>query len=572
MKWVFTYLKPLSRRICFGVAVKVVGTLAELMIPFLLTHILENVIVTNDVKKILFYGALMAVCAVIACLGNIIANRMAAKTTMKFSTQMRRDLFSKTLLLSARSTDYFTIPSLESRITSDTYNVQNFIGMMQRMGIRAPILLLGGTAITMAMDRKLALVMIATLPLIFIVVYSISRKGVPLYTKVQQSVDGMVRVVREDAQGIRVIKALSKVDYENERYDRANTALKKNETKAGVIMGVVNPVMTLLMNMGIVAVVAVSAYLVADNQSSAATVIAFMQYFTLISMAMMSLSRMFVMYTKCAASAKRISLVMERESELNLVEDDKKGNPDVHISFENVSFSYLGRKQNIKDVSFALKRGETLGIIGATGSGKSTLLRLLMRFYDVDGGMVRINGKDVRSYSQEELTSMFGVVFQNDFLYADTIEENIRFGRNISSEDIAEAAKIAQAHDFITSFSDGYSHGVSAGGTNLSGGQRQRVLISRAIAGRPEILILDDSSSALDYKTDANLRRALSESLPDSTVITVAQRVSSVKNCDLILVIEDGIIIGCGKHEELMSSCAEYKEISDSQMGGAFLD
>ena len=572
MKWVFTYLKPLSRRICFGVAVKVVGTLAELMIPFLLTHILENVIVTNDVKKILFYGALMAVCAVIACLGNIIANRMAAKTTMKFSTQMRRDLFSKTLLLSARSTDYFTIPSRESRITSDTYNVQNFLGMMQRMGIRAPILLLGGTAITMAMDRKLALVMIATLPLIFIVVYSISRKGVPLYTKVQQSVDGMVRVVREDAQGIRVIKALSKVDYENERYDRANTALKKNETKAGVIMGVVNPVMTLLMNMGIVAVVAVSAYLVADNQSSAATVIAFMQYFTLISMAMMSLSRMFVMYTKCAASAKRISLVMERESELNLVEDDKKGNPDVHISFENVSFSYLGRKQNIKDVSFALKRGETLGIIGATGSGKSTLLRLLMRFYDVDGGMVRINGKDVRSYSQEELTSMFGVVFQNDFLYADTIEENIRFGRNISSEDIAEAAKIAQAHDFITSFSDGYSHGVSAGGTNLSGGQRQRVLISRAIAGRPEILILDDSSSALDYKTDANLRRALSESLPDSTVITVAQRVSSVKNCDLILVIEDGIIIGCGKHEELMSSCAEYKEISDSQMGGAFLD
>ena len=572
MKWVFTYLKPLRRRICLGVAVKVVGTLAELMIPFLLTHILENVIVTNDVKKILFYGALMAVCAVIACLGNIIANRMAAKTTMKFSTQMRRDLFSKTLLLSARSTDYFTIPSLESRITSDTYNVQNFIGMMQRMGIRAPILLLGGTAITMAMDRKLALVMIATLPLIFIVVYSISRKGVPLYTKVQQSVDGMVRVVREDAQGIRVIKALSKVDYENERYDRANTALKKNETKAGVIMGVVNPVMTLLMNMGIVAVVAVSAYLVADNQSSAATVIAFMQYFTLISMAMMSLSRMFVMYTKCAASAKRISLVMERESELKAVEDDKKGNPDIHISFENVSFSYLGKKQNIKDVSFALKRGETLGIIGATGSGKSTLLRLLMRFYDVDGGVVRINGKDVRSYSQEELTSMFGVVFQNDFLYADTIEENIRFGRNISSEDIAEAAKIAQAHDFITSFSDGYSHGVSAGGTNLSGGQRQRVLISRAIAGRPEILILDDSSSALDYKTDANLRRALSESLPESTVITVAQRVSSVKNCDLILVIEDGIIIGCGKHEELMESCAEYKEISDSQMGGAFLD
>ena len=572
MRWVFNYLKPLRARISAGVTIKVIGTLAELMIPFLLTHILDNVIKRNDVKSIIFYGVLMAICAVIACLGNVIANRMAAKTTMMFSTQMRKDLFLKTLNLSARSTDSFTIPSLEARITSDTYNVQNFIGMMQRMGIRAPILLLGGTAITMIMDIRLALVMIATLPLIFIIIYSISRKGVPLYSTVQRSVDGMVRVVREDAQGIRVIKALSKVDYENARYDAANQTLKRNETRAGVIMGVVNPIMTLLMNTGIVAVVAVSAYLVSSGISSSATVIAFMQYFTLISMAMMSLSRMFVSYTKCAASANRISLVMNKKSELTLCEDDGKGDPSIHVSFENVTFSYLGTKKNLNDISFSLKKGETLGIIGATGSGKSTVIRLLMRFYDTDEGVVRINGRDVRSYTPEELTSMFGVVFQNDFLYADTIEENIRFGRDIPSEDIIKAAKTAQAHDFISSFSEGYSHEVSAGGTNLSGGQRQRVLISRAIAGSPEILVLDDSSSALDYKTDASLRGALRDAFPDTTVITVAQRVSSVKNCDLILVIEDGEIIGCGKHEQLLESCAEYKEISDSQMGGAFLD
>ena len=572
MRWVFNYLKPLRARISAGVTIKIIGTLAELMIPFLLTHILDNVIKRNDVKSIIFYGVLMAICAVIACLGNVIANRMAAKTTMMFSTQMRKDLFLKTLNLSARSTDSFTIPSLEARITSDTYNVQNFIGMMQRMGIRAPILLLGGTAITMIMDIRLALVMIATLPLIFIIIYSISRKGVPLYSTVQRSVDGMVRVVREDAQGIRVIKALSKVDYENARYDAANQTLKRNETRAGVIMGVVNPIMTLLMNTGIVAVVAVSAYLVSSGISSSATVIAFMQYFTLISMAMMSLSRMFVSYTKCAASANRISLVMNKKSELTLCEDDGKGDPSIHVSFESVTFSYLGTKKNLKDISFSLKKGETLGIIGATGSGKSTVIRLLMRFYDTDEGVVRINGRDVRSYTPEELTSMFGVVFQNDFLYADTIEENIRFGRDIPSEDIIKAAKIAQAHDFISSFSEGYSHEVSAGGTNLSGGQRQRVLISRAIAGSPEILVLDDSSSALDYKTDASLRGALRDAFPDTTVITVAQRVSSVKNCDLILVIEDGEIIGCGKHEQLLESCAEYKEISDSQMGGAFLD
>jgi len=382
----------------------------------------------------------------------------------------------------------------------------------------------------------------------------------------------MVRVVREDAQGIRVIKALSKVDYENDRYDKANRTLKQNESKAGIIMGVVNPIMTLLMNLGIVAVIAVSAYFVSKNTSSASTVIAFMQYFTLVSMAMMSLSRMFVMYTKCAASANRISTVMSEVSELRLCEDDGLGDTSLHVCFENVSFSYIGKKDNLKNISFSLKKGETLGIIGATGSGKSTILRLLMRFYDANSGTVRIDGKDVRSYTQEELTAKFGVVFQNDFLYADTIEENIRFGRDISFEDIENATKIAQAHDFITSFSDGFAHAVSTGGTNLSGGQRQRLLISRAIAGNPEILVLDDSSSALDYKTDANLRSALSKALPDSTIITVAQRVSSVKNRDLILVIDEGEIIGCGKHEELLNSCIEYKEISDSQMGGAFLD
>lgn len=572
MKWAIGLLRPLYSRIAVGTLIKVIGTVAELFIPFLLSYILEYVIVDNNVTAIILYGLIMAACAAVACVGNIVANRMAARTTMLFATEMRRGLFSKTLGLSAKKTDSFTIPSLEARITSDTYNVQNFVGMMQRMGIRAPILLLGGTAITMIMDRRLALVMIATLPLIFIVVYGISRRGVPLYSGVQRSVDGMVRVVREDAQGIRVIKALSKVDYENARFDKANLELKRNESRAGIIMGIVNPVMTMLMNMGIVAVIAVAAYFVSRELSSVTTVLAFMQYFTLISMAMMSLSRMFVIYTKCAASAKRISSVMECEDELVSVADDGKGDPAYHVSFENVCFSYLGKKNNLENISFSLKKGETLGIIGATGSGKSTLLRLLMRFYDPDAGTVRINGRDVRSYTKDELTSMFGVVFQNDFLYADAIEENIRFGREVSEDEIISAAKIAQAHDFITSFSDGYSHAVSTGGTNLSGGQRQRVLISRALACRPDILILDDASSALDYKTDASLRQALAGAFPDTTVITVAQRVSSVKGADLILVIDEGKIIGAGKHSELMESCPEYKEISDSQMGGAFID
>jgi ATP-binding cassette subfamily B protein len=572
MKRMLRYLKPLGGRITFGLSVKVLGTLAELLLPLILSHILDNVIVLEEIGAIVFYGVMMVLCAAVACVCNIVANRSAARVTMIFARSMRKDLFERTLYLSARDADRFTIPSLESRITTDTYNVQNFIGMMQRMGVRAPILLLGGVTITLIMDPYLSLVMIATLPLIFITTFLISRKGVPLYTGVQRSVDGMVRVVREDVQGIRVIKALSKNDYENRRYDKVNAALSRSERKAGVIMGSVNPIMTLLMNLGITAVVALAAIRVAEGTSDAPTIIAFMQYFTLISMSVMSLSRMFVSYTKCAASANRIAEVLETPDDYFVTEKGEKSDTGAHVSFENVSFSYLGKKNNLENVSFSLKKGESLGIIGATGSGKSTLIKLLMRFYEANSGKITISGNSVTAYTREELTEMFGVALQNDFLYAETILENIRFGRDIPMDDVIRAAKIAQAHDFIDTFPEKYDHMLTPKGTNLSGGQRQRLLIARAVAARPDILILDDSSSALDYKTDANLRAALATELGDTTLITVAQRVSSVKNCTHIIVLDDGRVIGQGMHEHLLENCREYREISDSQMGGAFVE
>lgn len=571
MKTILNYLNPQKRRIAFGLTVKIIGTMAELFLPYILTHILKNVINRNNIRQIIFYGIIMLIFSIIACLGNIIANRNAAKVTTFFSKELRRDLFKKTLFLSASDTDSFTIPSLESRITTDTYNVHNFVGMMQRMGIRAPILLLGGITLTLIMDPALALVMIATLPVIFFTVYGISRKGVPLYSDVQRSQDNMVRVAREDTQGIRVIKALSKNEHENNRYDKVNRELSRKERKAGIIMGIVNPVMTLLMNLGIAAVVAVAAFRVAKNLSSSATVIAFMQYFTLVSMAMMSLSRMFVMYTKCAASASRISEVLNTDDSYKITADDSVTN-NFHISFDNVSFSYFGKKNNLTNISFNLNKGEHLGIIGATGSGKTTIIKLLLRFYEPNEGEIRINGKSITSYSREELTSMFGTVLQNDFIYSATIAENISFGREINNEEIIKASKIAQAYDFIESFEDKFNHQLSSKGTNISGGQRQRILIARAIALCPEILILDDASSALDYKTDALLRKALNEHMADSTVITIAQRVSSVKNCDKIIVLDGGSIIGFGTHDELLATCSEYKEISDSQMGGAFVE
>ena len=573
MKTVLKYLSPFYGAMSKGFLIKLIGTLAELMLPYILSHILKNVIGKN-ISDILLWGTLMVVFSAFSCIFNIWANRMASSVSRDFAENLRRDLFYKTLRLSAAQTDKFTIASLESRITTDTYHVHGFINMMQRLGVRAPIMLFGGIAITLFMDAFLSLVMLAILPFIFITVYFISKKGVPLYTRVQKSVDNMIRVVREDVQGIRVIKALSKIPYEHRRYNEVNSALVKDEIRAGSVMSGIHPVMIFFMNAGSVAVIAISALRVSSGLSSPETVIAFMQYFTLISMAMMSVTRMFMMYTKSNASAKRIEEVLMAQEDITVKE--KADFPDketgAHILFDNVTFSYNKKRSDLENISFEIPSGGSLGIIGATASGKSTVIKLLLRFYDTDKGSIYIYGEDIRTIEKERLYEMFGTVLQNDFLYADTIEENICFGREISHDDVVHAAQIAQADDFINEFADGYSHMLSQHAANISGGQKQRILISRALAKKPQILILDDSSSALDYKTDASLRTALKENLKDTTVITVAQRVSSVKDCGLILVLDEGKIIGAGTHDYLLQNCSEYREISDSQMGGAFVE
>ena len=574
MKLLAKYLKPFVPGMLLGLAIKTTGTMVELLLPMILSHVLKVLVAQENVFAILRWGGLMILCAGTAVTMNITANRMATRVSCRFSRAVRHDLFQRTLHLSAAQTDRFTIPSLESRITTDTYNVHQFVGMMQRMGIRAPILLVGGVCITLFMDRALATIMLAMMPIVFALIFFISRKGVPLFSKVQKSVDNMIRVVREDTQGIRVIKALSKQDYEHRRYDTVNRALVKDEVRAKTIMSLMSPVMNILMNGGIVAVVSLAAIRVSAGTSDPETVIAFMQYFTQISMALMTVNRMFTAFTKSAASAQRIAEVLETPEDLAVLpqEDHPHKDTTAHIEFDDVCFSYLDKKNNLDHISFSLPKGGWLGIIGATGSGKSTLVKLLLRFYDVSSGAIRIGGRDIRTIPKTELYDMFGTAMQFDFLYADTIEENIKFGRSLTHEQVEQAAITAQAHNFITGFSDGYEHMLAQKGTNISGGQKQRLLIARAVAANPDILVLDDSSSALDYKTDAALRQALARDMKDTTVVTVAQRVSSIKNCDLILVIDDGKIIGAGDHEHLLATCAEYAEISESQMGGAFVE
>lgn len=571
MKTVLRYLKPQYARLALQLTIKFIGTITELFIPWMLSHILDDIVPLRDMVQVYLWGALMLLAAAVALFGNVCANRMSTRISRRFTEKLRHDAFARVSYLSSRQVDGFTLSSLISRLTSDTYNVHQMVDRMQRLGVRAPILLLGGICVTFTLEPVLTLVLVCTLPLLGVVVFGVSRRGVPLYVRVQEAVDGMVRKVQENMTGVRVIKALSKTEYEKERFDEVNREAVRRDQHAGAVMATTNPVMSLLLNLGLTAVVVVGAFRVNAGVSKAGKIIAFLSYFTIILNAMMMISRLFMIYSKGAASAKRIEEVLETPVE-PVPGDPAPRTSEYHVEFQNVSFSYNKAEGKTRDdlsgVSFALRRGQTLGIIGPTGSGKSTIVSLLMRFYDADAGEIRIGGRRIEGIPEEELHTMFGVVFQNDFILADSIRENIDFGRGLSDETLLLAAKLAQA-EFIEEKEGGLSHMLTAKGANLSGGQKQRLLIARALAGKPEILVLDDASSALDYKTDQALRSALHHNFSDTTTIIIAQRISSILNADHILVLDGGRVIGAGTHEELLASCADYREIYEVQMGEA---
>lgn len=567
MKIVFSYLSPYKLRISLGLFLKAAGTCAELVLPLIMAYMIDEIAPAENITALSLWGAAMLACAALALVGNVAANRMASKVARDTTERLRSDLFEKTLSLSARQTDEATLPSLVSRLSSDTYNVHNMIGMMQRLGIRAPILLVGGIALTFTVDPVLALVLLVTVPFLTLIVVLVSKRGITLYTGLQRSVDTMVRKVRDDYAGIRVIKALSKTEYEGETFQKINENVVRCEKKAGVTMGVTNPLMNAVLNLGMAAVIFVGAYRVSGGHAMVGDIIAFTSYFTIILNAVISVSRIFVNFSKGGASAKRIWDVLALPRDLAPVpeEGERAENAPV-ISFENVSFSY-GGAEALKDISFSVEKGQSLGVIGATGSGKSTLVALLLRFYDADEGEVKIDGKNVKSYDNAALRKKFGTVFQNDFLMAASVRENIDFERGLSDGAITRAAGYARADGFIEEHG-GYEGMLTARGANYSGGQKQRLLIARALAGAPEILVLDDSSSALDYRTDAQLRKALLENLPDATVVMIAQRISSVRFADRILVLDGGRAVGFGSDEQLMKTCETYRKIYESQHDG----
>ena len=584
MKQIADCIKKYKVLFISGLLLKLFATLLELLIPYILEHMIDTVALTGSTKAVLLWGALMLFLALFVRFVNVTANRIAIKQAKLSTYDIRRDLFVSSLNLSGNQADDFGLPSLTSRMTSDSYNVQDFLRSLQTMGVRAPIMLLGGIIITMTMDPGLSLILCVLTPIMIFVILTISRKGIPLYEKVQKSLDTIVRILRENITGIRVIKSLSKEAYEKRRYQQANEDLTGKDLKAGIIMALPGPVLTLTLNIGLTAVVLIGAVRVNRGVTQPGVILAFLTYFNMIMMGVMGLNRIFMLLSKASASADRIAAVINLPEDLTVLPDAECAHTDsaAYIRFEDVSFSYgedgdddddeerfagEQRRMSLENISFEIEKGGSLGIIGATGSGKTTIINLLMRFYDPTSGHVFIGGKDVRSYGREELRRKFGVVFQNDVIFSGTIAENIAFGRDVDENGIRQAAEDACASEFIDEYEDVMEHRAEIRGSNFSGGQKQRILISRALAAHPEILVLDDASSALDYRTDANLRAAVHDHHGDATTIVIAQRVSSVMNLDRVLVLDEGEIIGYGTHDQLMENCRQYREICKTQMG-----
>ena len=583
MKLIFRSMGRYGKTIFLAVALKLLGTLAELSIPYILEHIIDYVVPLGQLKPVILWGCLMFAAAIVTRMLNVTANRWAIENAHRVSYDVRQALFRKIAYLSGNQFDAFGLPSLNSRMTSDSYNVQSAVQQLQVLCIRAPMLLLGGVAMTLAMDASLAMILVIMLPLLILIVLAVSAKGIPMYARVQGKLDVLVRIMRENITGIRVVKALSKSEYEKKRFADANEDMTETDITASTVMAIPGPFLQFCLNVGLTLVVLLGARRVNDGTMEPGVILAFLTYFNMIAMGVMGLTRIFMTMSKASASANRIDEVLRAGTDQHILPPEEGLTPAApgFIRFENVGFRYgedsqsddqgdfagEGREKALDGISFTIEKGESLGIIGPTGCGKSTIIQLLLRFYDAGEGGIFLDGRDVRTYDPDELRRRFGVCFQNDMVFQDTLRENVNFGRSLSEEDIRAALGDAMALEYVDALPEGLDYAAAIKGANLSGGQKQRLLVARALAGKPEVLILDDSSSALDYKTDAAMRRAIHEHYGDTTLIMVAQRVSSIMGMTHILVMDDGKMIGYGTHEELMESCPVYRETYQIQMG-----
>lgn len=564
------YLKYYKKEAILGPIFKWMEAVFELIVPLVMARIIDVGIKNGDTAYVLKMGGLMVLLGLLGLCFALFCQYSASKASQGIGTIMRNDLFRHINTLTHGELDAIGTNSLVTRITNDVNQMQTAVAMLIRLVVRAPFLVIGATVMAMLLDLKLSLVFLVVAPLVSLVLYLVMSHSVPFYKIRQKKLDKISLITRENLSGVRVIRAFSKQKSEEARFDEASDDLTGIMIRVGKISAVLNPATFLIMNGAIVAILWFGGIRVDKGVLSQGQMIAFVNYMTQISLALVVVANLVVIFTKAAASAARINEIFDLEPSIREgslpQQAGKTGVPKVE--FRNVSFSYTKTGDNaLEQVSFCAMPGETIGIIGGTGSGKSTLVNLIPRFYEVSQGEILVDGRNISEYTFDGLRGQMGIVPQRAVLFQGSIKKNLRWGKeDADMEELNRAADIAQAKEFIDKQPEGYETILSQGGKNLSGGQRQRLAIARALVGNPEILILDDSSSALDYATDARLRMALKEKLHGCTVFLVSQRANSIKYADKIIVLEEGKVAGIGTHQELMKSCMVYQEICLSQL------
>lgn len=566
------YIKPYRKQAVIAPIFKMFEAILEIMIPTIMVLITDKGIKSGDNHYILAVGALMLLMAVLGVAASFTCQYNSAIVSQGFGTLLRNAMFDKIGTFSNKELDKIGTSSLINRITNDVNQLQVAVAMLLRLAIRVPFLCIGGVIMAMFLDIKLSTVMLLSLPLFAFAIYIIMNKTLPLYKLVQSKLDKIALVLRENLSGVRMIRAFAKVDYEKARFQSNNEELATTSIGVGKISALMNPTTNIIMNLSVIAILWFGGIRVNSGGMTQGQIIAFINYTTLVLSALIVVANLVILFTKAAASAARVNEILNTVLELKdseeVVDKSDKLEDSPIISFKDVSFKYNDSPEYaLKNINFDIKKGETVGIIGGTGSGKTTLINLIPRFYDVTEGKLEFQGVDVRYHEQKRLRSKIGIVAQKAVLFTGSIAENIKWGKlEATKEEIISAAEISQSASFIEKLTDGYETKIEQGGVNFSGGQKQRLSIARALVRKPELLILDDSSSALDYATDAALRKGIRLHKNEMTVIMVTQRVSTIIDADKIIVLDDGEMIEMGKHEELLESCEIYKEIYISQL------
>lgn len=568
MRRLLGYMKETRKESILAPLFKMLEASFELAVPLVVARMIDVGAGLGDSSYIIRMGLLMIFLGIIGFASSVIAQYFAAKAAVHAGTSLRNDLFAHIGTLSYREIDTIGTSTLITRMTSDINQVQNGVNMFLRLFLRSPFVVLGAMVMAFTVDLKTALVFAVAIPILFLIVFAILLTSMPLYQKVQKQLDRVLLKTRENLNGVRIVRAFNRQKEEMQEFDQENANLYRKQIFVGKISALLNPLTYVVINLGIAGILWLGGRQVYLGRLSQGQVIALINYMSQILIELIKLANLIILLSKAAASLKRVESIFHISTSLKEGEETLDPGRGAQIIFDHVSFTYAGAQEAaLRDISFTAEAGETIGIIGGTGSGKSTLVNLIPRFYDASQGNIQINQRDVRLYHSDSLRSHIGIVPQKAALFRGSLRSNLLWGREDATDaDLYQALDMAQAREFVDSKQQGLDLPIEQGGRNLSGGQKQRLTIARALVRQPAILILDDSASALDFATDARLRKALREGTKDSTVFLVSQRVSTVRNADRILVLDDGCLVGCGSHKDLLHTCEVYREICQSQL------